>query len=238
MKRVLFRLVAYILAGFSVGIAVWYILISSLSIVNTQLIIVLILALIIAIVAFLLLKKASHIIPLGIRINSSWTVAAMDTVCIVASVIASFFIIDGYAINFKDLDPLIMNDPYALDVIAFMYLPSLFILALFVTATGGQSVAIDKTGLKVSGAFGIKQTPWENIKSLQPDEQYVMVSRVGTAIPSRLQTNLEIITNIDETITVYQPGLKKVSREILEKMRQNAPLNLSEALKEIEAAWL
>jgi hypothetical protein len=162
----------------------------------------------------------------------------MDGVCILASVIANFFIIDGYSSKFTDLAPLIMNDPYALDVIAFMYLPSLLVLALFVTATGGQSIAIDKSGLKVSGAFGVKKALWEDIKELRPDEQYVMVSRVGTAIPSRLQTNLDIVTINSETITVYQPGLKKVSREILKKIRKYAPDKLAKDLELVEAAWL
>ncbi len=238
MKRVLFRLIAYIFAGFSVGISVWFLLTSSLAFENTRLIIVLLIALIVAIAAFLLLKKASHIIPQGIRINSSWTVAAMDGVCILASVIASFFIIDGYSSKFSDLAPLIMIDPYALDVVAFMYLPSLIVLALFVTATGGQSIAIDRTGLKVSGAFGVKKALWDDIKTLRPDEQYVMVSRVGTAIPSHLQTNLDIVTINSETITVYQPGLKKVSREILKQIRKYAPDNLAKDLELVEAAWL
>lgn len=238
MKRVLFRLIAYILAGFSVGFTGWYLLVSNFAFENTRLIIVLLIALIVAIVAILILKKASHIIPEGIRINSSWTVAAMDGVCILASVIASFFIIDGYSSKFTDLAPLIMNDPYALDVIAFMYLPSLLVLAMFVTAKGGQSIAIDKSGLKVSGAFGVKKALWEDIKALRPDEQYVLVSRVGTAIPSRLQTNLDIVTINSETITVYQPGLKKVSREILKKIRKYAPDKLAKDLELVEAAWL
>lgn len=200
MKRVLFRLIAYILAGFSVGIAVWYLLAVDFSFKNTRLIMVLVLALLVGVFAFMLLKKASYVLSQGIRINSSWTVASMDAVCIIASTIASIFIIDGYASKFIDLSPLGVNDPYALDVISFMYLPSLLVLAIFVTATGGQSIAIDKIGVKVAGAFGETKALWKNIKVLQPNEQYVVVSRVGTAIPSRLQTNLDIITNNSEVI--------------------------------------
>jgi hypothetical protein len=238
MKRMLYRLIAYLVAGAFLGVAGWLALFAGIADNNTPVAIILALAAFGLICAGLLLKRSRMVIENGIRVNTSWNVVAMDGVCIIAATTVSLFLIDGYSSWFSGSSPLLGSDPYAMDVVLVMYLPSALVLALFVTSTGSQIVTIDAKGLVIAGAFGVENVEWANIEKLVPDEQYVIVSRVGIPMPRHLRTNLEVTTNDHNILTVYQPGLKSTSKIILEKFRQCAPPSLQDDLDTIETAWL
>lgn len=237
MKQVLFRLLAYIVAGLSLGATAWFVLFEDAVDGGIPVAVVLALAAGGVAAAILLLMRASAVVHHGIRINPPPAVAAMDGVSIIASAMATFFTIDGYSDRFASLAPRFM-DPLVADVIAFMFLPALLVLALFVTTSGGQSIAIDGTGLVVAGPFGAKKVAWDKIEKLTSNDQYVVVSRLGFPVPTHLRTNLGIATTGGEILTVYQPEFKATARDIFERMREHAPRRLSQDLDEIEAAWL
>ena len=237
MKPVLFRLLGYCVAGISLGAALKFSLLTGVAANSILLTIILVPAAAGVVVSVLLLMRAGAVIPQGVRINSAWTVAAMDGVCLIASASAWFFIIDGYSKWLTGSSPLVMDDRIALDVVAVMYLPSALILALFVTSSGSQTIAIDEAGLIVAGSFGADKAGWSEIERLSADEQYVVVSRLGIPIPRHLRTNLEIATGDGDVFTVYQPGLKSTAKIILEQFREHAPPRLHQDLDKMEAAW-
>lgn len=242
MKRFLLRFVAYICAGLCLGIATRLAVydqvlnrggltamgIVAAAVCGTGL-------------AVWLLRRASHggagSGAGGIRVNPLWAVAAMDTICLIAAALALFFIADGYGALYFGLARG-LADPLASDVIAFMFIPAALVLALFVTSSGSQSICIDGAGLVVSGPFGVGRAVWDEIESLSLDEQYVIVSRLGIPMPRHLRTNLEITIGAQDTLTLYQPGLKSTARQILKLMRAHAPPRLSPGLDALASAWL
>ncbi|MCP4185462.1 MAG: hypothetical protein GY761_19485 [Hyphomicrobiales bacterium] len=238
MKRMLFRLIAYLVAGALFGAAGWLLLLMYSIPVAFSVKIIAILAASGLISAVLLLMPANLAFSQGIRINSPFAVALMDSVCIIAATIVSLFIIDGYSRWFTGTVPLLMNDPFVLDVVAFMYLPSALVLAWFVTSSGSQIIVIDEAGLVVAGAFGLEKAKWSEVEKLSPNEQYVIVSRLGFPMPRHLRTNLVIATNNGEFLTVYQPAFKSTMKNILEQMKVCAPFRLQSDLDEMEVAWL
>lgn len=238
MVRMLYRLLAYLVAGTFLGAAGWLILYITLEGTEFSIALILTLAAIGLASAWILLKRSRANVDDGIRINTPWNVAAMDGVCIIAATIISLFIIDGNSNWFSGASPLLGSDPYAMDVVIVMYLPSALVLALFVTSTSSQTIAIDEKGLTIAGAFGVETAKWEAVEKLSPDEQYVVVSRLGVPIPRHLRTNLEIITNDSDVLTVYQPGLKSTAKAVLDKFKQQAPPRLHNDLEKIEKAWL
>lgn len=237
MKYFLYRFLAYIITGAIFGTAARLLVFDTFH-TETFPMFAVIASLVAAGVGLCvwLLKKASVCQPSGIRISPLWTVAAMDVVCIIAATMAIFFIIDGYADKYLGLTRGI-TDPLVADVIAFMFLPSALVLALLVTSAGGQNITINEAGIKVTGPFGTQMVVWNEIERLRPDEQYVAVSRLGVPMPRHLRTNLEIVCG-SGTITVYQPALKGISRQVLGRLRENAPRPLLKDLDGIEAAWL
>lgn len=237
MKQLLFRLTAYLMAGLSVGFSVRFVVFDSVTGWRLPVITVMALGGIGVIIAVWLLVRASSGVSNGIRINPPWTVAAMDAVCMIASAMAVFFIVDGYGEQYFGFVQGLAN-PLLADVIVVMFLPSALILALFVTTSGGQNIDINRAGVMVSGPFGTESVSWDKIVTLEPDEQYVVVSRLGFPIPRRLRTNLEVVTSEDETLTIYQPGLKSTASIILERVNEHAPARLSQDINEIEGRWL
>ena len=237
MKRFVLRFLAYAIAGAVAG-AVAKAVVSGAAPVSAQQAAFLGVTIAGALGASLwLLVQSSIGLAHGIRTSPPWTVAVLDAVCIIAVAVACFFILDGYAPSFLDRPPQ-FTDPLAADVIAMMLVPSMLILAVFVTTMAGQTVSIDETGIRVAGPFGVKQAAWADIRSLAPNSQDVVVTRLDTPVPETLRINLEIRTASGETFTVYQPSLKKTASLIIKKTKQNAPARLAGDIRGMADAWL
>jgi len=236
MKLLFFRGTGYLLAGTAIGGMLWVIL------GNGQIMDILpfpVIPVCIAggVISMFLLYRAYNIPYESIRINPPWAGPTMDMICILASAMAVYFILDGYSGILFGLKGR-MADPLVADVIAFMFVPANLLLALVVTTSVSQSITIDKSGLGVRSAFGSSNIAWEKIEKLHCDTRYIPVSRLGFTFPARLRTNLEIITSDHEPLTIYQPGLKATARKILARLDGNAPKRLANNLGELHAAWL
>jgi len=231
MTRIALRFLAYTLAGILFGGAGFMALSSVLAAAG--------LAPITAIagtaLVLYLLSNASRVPGQGIRITPARSLVAMDIVCVVAAALTGFFIFQGYASSFGGT-VFLPGDPLAADVMLFMFFPSVLVLSAVVSTTGAQRIQIDATGLVLSGKMG-GNVAWDTIKAFQPDQQYVIVSRVGLPMPKHLRTNLEVVLSNGENLKIYEPGLKSTRRKILEKLRQFSPLRLSTDIDVIAANW-
>lgn len=233
MKNILRRFLAYLIAGFSSGFAVWLYFQSWSGLVTGLGFAALALGLPAAMYLF---RKAYDVPRNGMRTNPAWSAFASDAICLVAAATAVFFIIDGYSAQFDGFSPM-LGEPLLSDVILFMLLPAAFVLAAVVTQSAGQSVAVNSKGIVVTGPSRVAKLNWQEIELFRPDSQYVMVSRVGVPVPKRLRTNLEVITRSGETVTIYEPGLARDRKAILSAFVHYAPSGLQDDLADIESAW-
>ncbi len=238
MRQLFYRFLAYLVTGALLGAAGWMAL--SAFMMETGFPTVPVIACIAGgiLAAVLLLRQAAIGIGGGIRINSAMTVAMMDGVAILAATIVSLFVLDGKSEWITGEAPVVMDDPLALDVVMFMYLPAALLLAAFITGSGGQTLAVDRRGLTIAGAFGANTLDWGDITRFAPDEQWVVVSRVGLPIPRHLRTNLEIRTGDGECFTIYEPEFRSVKTRILDLLRSHAPGSLYEDLDAMASVWL
>jgi hypothetical protein len=236
VRKLVCRFLAYLIGGIAGGLAVWLYARPDPITGAWRHGLAVLLAALGAVAAATLLRKASAAPANGIRTNPAWSIHATDLVCLAAAVIAMFFIVDGFSQRLGG-PPAMIADPLASDVIAVMFLPAALILALFVTQSGSQSVAIDSDRLVVTGPFGAEQFAWGEIERLKPHSQYVLVSRVGVPVPRHLRTNLEVTASDGRTSTIYEPGLAGDRRAILSALGDHAPTQLQGDLAAIEAAW-
>ncbi len=237
MKFLLLRLLAYLVAAATLGPGLW----AGVGLVfgyQSSLMIIVLLTLPAVAVIGVLLWRASLFAVRGIRVTSPWTLLAMDAVCLLAAMIAGFFIVDYYSAALIGAEPLVMTDEVAHNVILIMIVPAAFVLALFTTSSGGQSLAIEPGGVELAGAFGRNAARWDEIEAIRPQAQYVPVSRAGAVIPSHLRTNMELIIVGGDSLTVYEPGLKRSAELILARMRASAPSRLQAGLDELGEIWL
>ncbi|MBD1545971.1 PH domain-containing protein [Roseibium aggregatum] len=235
MRNLLYRFLAYLIAGFAGGAAVW--LFFQVPAGGWETGVVFLIAATGLLAAAYLLRTAGGAPVHGIRTNPAWSIMATDMVCIIAAATAMFFIVDGFSERLGGPRAMVA-DPLASDVIAFMFVPSALILAWFVAQSGSQSVAVDSDGVVVTGPFGVETFGWNEIEGFRADSQYVPVSRAGMAVPRHLRTNLQVIAGDGRTVSVYQPGLARDRRLILSALKDHAPKDLQQDLADIEAAWL
>lgn len=182
-----------------------------------------------------LLGKAGGNSGKGIAVTPTSSAVAVDIICVIAAGMAGFFVLDGYAGNF-DLE-LLATDPLVADVIAFMFLPSTLFVTLFVSGMASQSISVDPDGFTLSGFSGTRHVTWKEIRSIEPDDQYVVVSRVGMPVPRHLRTNLQVTTNDGESLILFEPATNAAKTKILSALSEHAPAHIKDQLATIGEAW-
>jgi hypothetical protein len=185
--------------------------------------------------AVFLLRKAGGNSGKGIAVTPKSSAVAVDIICVVAAGMAGFFIVDGYAGSFG-LE-LLATDPLLADVIAFMFLPATLFVALFVSGMTSQKISVDSRGITLSGFTGTRHVVWDDIQSIEPDEQFVVVSRVGMPVPRHLRTNLQVTTRDGENLTLFEPATDRTKTRILSALWDLAPDRLKDQLAPIGEAW-
>jgi len=185
------------------------------------------------------LIKAASAAPLadGIQTSPASVVYLMDAVVLIASALAFFFLIDGWAER-VDTGRSTFREPLVADVIAFMLLPSGAFLTWFVTSSGSQSIQVTATDIRLYGAFGSHSAAWGDVVSIRSSEQYIIVSRVGFLMPKRLRTNLLFETAEGQTLTLFEPASRATKEQVLALLRAYSPERLQEMLTTVAQEWI
>lgn len=236
MRIIVSRFLAYCAAGIFLGPAVWIVcVLDRFPSPDLPLVAAGGLGILAFGIVIYLLRKAGGNSGKGIAVTPASSAVAVDIICVIAAGMAGFFVIDGYAEGFG-LE-LLSTDPLAADVIAFMFLPSTVFVTLFVSGLASQKVSVDPNGFTLSGFNGTRHVSWENIRSIEPDDQYVVVSRVGMPVPRHLRTNLQVTTRDGERLTLFEPATATAKTTILSALFEHAPEHMKDQLATIGEAW-
>ncbi len=78
---------------------------------------------------------------------------------------------------------------------------------------------------------------WESIQTMEFSDEYVLVGRLGTPIPSKLQKSLKLIDLNMNSILINEPQLKSVKKKITQCFENNVPEELKANFMKIIGKW-
>ena len=171
----------------------------------------------------------------GIEINPRWVVVFGDVVFVLSMGVLTAGPLDYGLQHWFDLLPL-MDEPLQV-TLSIMYLPCLFFLAWMAANLGGQSLEVSSTGVTWYGPATSRLLVWDDIRSLNLRNSYVMVSRVGLPMPRRLQTKLVFELAGDQELEMFEPGTKQRKQSLLAALTEHAPNRLRIDLGRISKKW-
>ncbi len=237
MSQIALRTLAYFLAGVPAGFVAWALIYNTPFDAATQNQILVVAILVPCLVAAtVLLRMAYAGRGSGSQTSPVWSILAADLTCMLAAAVAAFFAVDGFSERLGG-PPADLTDPLVANVIAFLFVPTALLLALFVTQTGSQSLAADAEGLIVEGISGERHAAWTEIASFRPDTEYVPVSRLGLVVPRHLRTNLAVVLRNGETIAIFDPGTRASRKAILRTLGDSMPEAMRSGLDEMRHSW-
>ena len=171
----------------------------------------------------------------GMEITPRWAVVFSDIVFVLAMGVLAAGPFDYALQNWLGLLPL-MDEPLQV-TLAIMYLPCLFFLAWMAANLGGQSLEVSSKGVTWYGPTTSRLLVWDDIRSLNLRNSYVMVSRVGMPMPRRLQTKLVFELAGDQEQEMFEPGTKQRKQCLLAALTEYAPNRLRSDLGRISKEW-
>ncbi|MCB1439603.1 MAG: hypothetical protein KDJ63_07495 [Nitratireductor sp.] len=237
MRGLAYRLTAYLVTGISVGIAAWLFLCLALSDGGFAYGAVAAIFLLLGVLsAYFLLRQPVFRAGSADMTISPGQILASDLTCITAGTVAGFFLVDGFSERLFGIKACV-TDPLAADVIAVMFIPAAALLALFVTQTGGQRIRADENGLLIKGISGSVQVSWEDIVSMQPQRQHVLVGRVGFLIPRHLRTNIVVSLRNGGSARIFDPGSGAARNSLIARLHGAMPARKRSLLNDIEEEW-
>ena len=171
----------------------------------------------------------------GIQINPQGVVVFADVVFVLGMGVLTAGPLDYGLQHWFGLLPL-MDEPLQA-TLSIMYLPCLFFLAWMAANWGGQSLEVDSTGVTWYGPVTSRLLAWDDIRSLNLRNSYVMVSRVGLPMPRRLQTKLVFELAGEQEQEMFEPGTKQRKQRLLAALTEYAPNRLRNDLGKISKEW-
>jgi len=105
----------------------------------------------------------------------------------------------------------------------FFFLFGIPFVAIFTSRFTSQSVLFSTEGMLVDSLSHKDFINWDKIRSVTFSNEYVLVGRVGTVIPRKLQKNLKIEGEDDNILLINEPQLKSVKRKIVDGFKKFSP---------------
>jgi len=110
-------------------------------------------------------------------------------------------------------------------------------VSLFTSRLTSQSVAFDSKGIFVDSLRNKEFMKWESIQTIEFSDEYVLVGRLGTPIPTKLQKSLKLIDNSGNSILINEPQLKSVKKRIVQHFENNVPAELKANFMKFLGKW-
>lgn len=171
----------------------------------------------------------------GLAINPRWTGVTADIMFGLASAAMAYAVVEYALIDGLGTQPGWVDEAVRV-VGSWMYLPATAFMSFFAANMTGQSIEITDEGIIKYGPGGREEAAWDEITGLTAKDSYVMVGRMGLPMPRKLQTKLVVKLEGDELV-FYEPGLRSIKAEILDRLRNRVPERLQADLDEVEARW-
>jgi len=172
----------------------------------------------------------------GIPLTPPWAIHLSDGIFIFFLAAGVFFIMDGILTVLFNTIPVFRYDRVIFNIMALGYIPVTAFCAWFASRQLGQGIEIkaDKITLYSSG----KSTPipWKNIRGFDLKETWTVTGRGGVLMPGKMQTKL-IIQAMPESVTVVEPGLKRIKAKIIRALKEKSPPVLQEDINKIAEKW-
>ncbi len=115
----------------------------------------------------------------------------------------------------------------------FLGLP---ILSLFTSLTSAQSIVVERTGVTSYGLGGEKFMSWGELKEINIQNQYVLVTRVGLPMPKKLRKVLEL-KGTTKSIRINEPPLNATKERIVSSLLKNVPEEWKDEVTRIGQEW-
>lgn len=190
----------------------------------------------IAILAGLFLARRLYNPKHGIMINPQRVAFLWDVIVMLFTVLAAYMVVCTVLLKGLFVTPF-FNDDFSILMGNFFFFLSVPLVALYISRLSYQSIDIDTDGIKVDSLRGKDTISWDSLQSMDFSDEYVMVGRVGVLMPRQLQKRLLIKDTTGNTITINEPQLKSIKREISLKFEQYAPVELRGKIKVLMNKW-
>ena len=190
---------------------------------------------------FLLLQKDYKKNIPGIPLNPQWAKKLNDGISIIFLSFAAYCI---WAWGFYQLFEV---ESYLCDtdtksegimvITSLFYLPTVAILAFFVSNLSNQSIKIEEEGITLYYPEKIKKINWKEIIKLKISNTFTITGGEDWVAPRELQSKLSIQTQ-ENSFALYEPGLKRSKKQIVKYLQKYAPERLQKDILTLQKEWL
>lgn len=167
----------------------------------------------------------------GIKLNPEWASNMGDIIFILLLSLSAFCVIEFFMKRYYSMLPF-FDDSEILIWGSLAYIPAVIIFSYFASFNFKQSLEINSKGISVHGLSSSRNLTWDEITKLELQSSYVAVERVGFPIPKKLQIILVILTS-NSSVNIIEPGLKKIKKEVLKKLKEFAPQSLQKYIDDL-----
>lgn len=191
---------------------------------------------VILVLAGLVLMRRLYIPKLGIMVNPQGIAILYDLITLIFTIPSAYMVVST-VLSKTMFIPHIMDDDFAILMGNFLFFAGIPFITLYTSRFTSQDVGIDSEGIHVNSLTKKDSITWESLDSMDFSDEYVLVGRVGTLIPRQLQKGLQLESKTGQRLTINEPQLKSVKRQIAVRFEQYAPDHLRDKIKQLLAKW-
>lgn len=119
----------------------------------------------------------------------------------------------------------------------FFFLFGIPFVSVFTSRIVSQSVQFNSIGILVDSLSEKNLIKWESLQSIEFSNEYVLVGRVGTIIPKKLQKSLKFTDSDNNSVVLNEPQLKSVKKKIITHFQKYAPIQIREKFLRTLKKW-
>ena len=183
-----------------------------------------------------LLGKRLYIRKKGIMVNPQRIAIFYDVIILLFAVPSVYIAVSAVLTKTMYIPPII-DDQFVIFMGIFFFCTGIPILTFFTSRFTSQSIEIDSDGIHVASLFEKDAITWESLDSIDFSEEYVLTIRFGIPIPRQLQKRLKLANKTGSCLTINEPQLKSVKKQIALRFEQHAPDQLRNKIKQLMAKW-
>jgi hypothetical protein len=174
--------------------------------------------------------------PDGILLNPKWVAKFYDFITVSFGSAAAILVIDALLLKIFNTSSII-NDDYLTFMSIFFYSVGVPMLAAYTCRLTYQAIQVDHYGIRINNASGTEKILWDDIKSMELSEEYVLVGRMGSIMPRELQKGLKINTKMGGSFYINEPQLKRKKKEVIRQLKDHMPQQFRASNTQILDQW-
>lgn len=173
--------------------------------------------------------------PPGVLINPPWVAKFYDLIAVLFGGAAAIIVVDIILVTCLGIQTT-LDDEYLRFMSVYFLLIGIPILAAFTSRLAHQVIRVVKNGIHIETSTS-ELIEWNDIKSIQLIDEFVLVGRVGLLIPSKLQKRLCITTQNGQQHYLNEPQTASKKKEVIDQIIVNMPEPLREDSLSILQNW-